>query len=80
MVASKGSIGDCYDDAMIESFWGRMQTELLNRKCWKARIDLANAIFDYLGIFHNRQRRHSALAMRIPIEFDLLHQSAQLVA
>ena len=60
---------------MIESFWGRMQTELLNRKRWKTRIELANAIFDYLEIFHNRQRRHSALGMRTPIEFELLHQS-----
>ncbi len=75
-----GSIGDCYDNAMIESFWGRMQTELLNRKRWKTRIELANAIFDYLEIFHNRQRRHSALEMRTPIEFELLHQSAQPVA
>lgn len=58
LVPSMGSIGDCYDNAMIESFWGRMQTELLNRKRWKTRIELANAIFDYLEIFHNRQRRH----------------------
>jgi transposase InsO family protein len=35
LVPSKGSIGDCYDNAMIESFWGRKQTELLNRKHWK---------------------------------------------
>jgi transposase InsO family protein len=66
IVPSMGSIGDCYDNAMIESFWGRMQTELLNRKRWKTRIELANAIFDYLEIFHNRQRRHSALGMRTP--------------
>jgi hypothetical protein len=53
-----GSIGDCYDNALIESFWGRMQTELLNRQRWKTRIELANAIFDYLEIFHHRRRRH----------------------
>jgi hypothetical protein len=41
---------------MIESFWvGR--TKLLNRRRWRTRIDLANAIFEYLEIFHNRQRR-----------------------
>ena len=45
LVPSMGSIGDCYDNAMIESFWGRMQTELLNRKRWKTRIELANAIW-----------------------------------
>jgi transposase InsO family protein len=74
-----GSIGDCYDNAVIESFWGRMQTELLNRKRWKTRIELANAIFDYLEVFHNRQRRHSSLGMHTPIEFELQHQSAQPV-
>ena len=52
---------------MIESFWARMQTELLNRRRWQTRVELANAIFDYLEIFHNRQRRHSALGMLTPI-------------
>jgi transposase InsO family protein len=79
LVPSMGSIGD-YDNAVIESFWGRMQTELLDRKRWKTRIELANAIFDYPEIFHNRQRRHSALGMRTPIEFELLHQTTQPVA
>jgi putative transposase len=71
---SMGSIGDCFDNAVIESFWGRMQTELLNRKRWKTRIELANAIFDYLEIFHNRQRRHSSIGMLTPIEYEILHQ------
>jgi len=53
---------------------------LLDRKRWKTRIELANAIFDYLEIFHNRQRRHSALGMRTPIEFELLHHTTQPVA
>jgi hypothetical protein len=39
---------------MMESLWGRMQTELLDRRRWKTRIELANAMFDYLEIFHNR--------------------------
>lgn len=80
LVPSMGSIGDCYDNAMIESFWGRMQTELFNRKRWRTRIELANAIFDYLEIFHNRQRRHSTLGMRTPIEFELQYQPTQPVA
>jgi putative transposase len=49
-----GSIGDCYD-AVIESFWGRVQTELLDRRRWRTRIELANALFEYLEIFHNRR-------------------------
>ncbi len=70
LIPSMGSIGDCYDNAMIESFWSRMQVELLDRQRWNTRIELANAIFGYIEIFHNRQRRHSALGMMTPIEFE----------
>ena len=73
LVPSMGSIGDCYDNAVIESFWGRMQVELLNRQRWNTRIEPANAIFEYLEIFHNRKRRHSALGMRTPEEFEKIH-------
>jgi putative transposase len=73
LVPSMGSIGDCYDNAMIEAFWSRMQVELLNTRRWKTRIELANAIFEYIEIFHNRRRRHSSLGMRTPIEYELLH-------
>ncbi|MTK04449.1 IS3 family transposase [Micromonospora sp. CP22] len=76
LAPSMGSIGDCHDNGMIESFWGRMQTELLNRRKWRTRIELANAIFEYLEIFHNRQRRHSSLGMLTPIEYEKLHPIA----
>ena len=79
LLPSMGSIGDCYDNAMMESFWGRMQTELLDRRRWRTRLELANAIFEYLEIFHNRQRRHSSLGMLTPIEYERLH-AAQPVA
>lgn len=59
-----------------ESFWSRMQVELLDRPSWRTRVELANAIFEYLEIFHNRQRRHSALGMLTPVEFETRHQSA----
>jgi len=70
LLASMGSIGDCYDNSMIESFWSRMQVELLDRKKWNTRIELANAIFEYLEIWHNRKRRHSQLGWSTPIEFE----------
>ena len=73
LVPSMGSIGDCYDNGQMESFWARMQVELLNRKRWNTRIELANAIFEYLEIFHNRQRRHSSLGMLSPIEYEIRH-------
>ena len=70
LVPSMGSVGDCYDNAMIEAFWSRMQVELLDRHRWKTRVELANAIFEYLEIFHNRQRRHSSLGMLTPTQFE----------
>ena len=70
LLPSMGSVGDCYDNGLMESFWSRMQVELLDRQRWTTRLELANAIFDYLEIFHNRQRRHSALGYLSPIEFE----------
>lgn len=55
---------------MIEAFWSRMQVELLDRHRWHTRVELANAIFEYLEVFHNRQRRHSRLGMLTPIQFE----------
>lgn len=80
LAPSMGSIGDCYDNALMESFWARMQIELLNRRRWKTRIELANAIFDHLEIFHNRQRRHSSLQMLTPIEFEKRFVKTESVA
>jgi putative transposase len=70
LMPSMGSVGDCYDNAMVEAFWSRMQVELLDRRRWRTRVELANAIFEYLEIFHNRQRRHSSLGMLTPLEFE----------
>ncbi|MDQ1123449.1 transposase InsO family protein [Microbacterium trichothecenolyticum] len=73
LLPSFGSVGDGLDNAMMESFWSSMQIELLDRKKWKTRVELANAIFEYIEIFHNRQRRHSALGHRTPIEYETLN-------
>ncbi|MDI5936698.1 MULTISPECIES: IS3 family transposase [unclassified Micromonospora] len=80
LAPSMGSIGDCFDNGMMESFWGRMQTELLDRQRWRTRIELANAIFEYLEIFHNRQRRHSSLGMLSPIEYERVRPMSLSVA
>ena len=74
LVPSMGSIGDCFDNAVIESFWSRIQVELLDTRRWKTRIELANAIFEHLEIWHNRQRRHSSLGMMTPVEFETRRQ------
>jgi transposase InsO family protein/transposase-like protein len=75
LLPSLGTVGDPYDNAVVESFWGRMQTELLNRQRWRTRVELANAIFEYIEGFHNRRRRHSALGWASPLEFETEHRN-----
>jgi putative transposase len=67
---SIGAVGSCFDNAMMEAFWARMQVELLNRRRWLTRVELATAIHDYIERFHNTRRRHSALGMRTPAEVE----------
>lgn len=73
LAPSMGAVESPYDNAMVESFWGRMQVELLHRKRSKTRIERATAIHDYIELFHNTRRRHSALGMLTPTEYETLH-------
>jgi putative transposase len=73
LAQSLGTIGDAFDNAVIESFWGRMQTELLNRRRWSTRVELSTAIFDWIEAFYNRTRRHSSLGMISPAAYEKLH-------
>ena len=75
---SMGPVGDCSDNGVMESFWARMQVELLDWCRWRTRIEFANAIFKYLDVSHNRQRRHTALGMRTPIEYERTHHDNKL--
>ena len=77
---SFGSVGDGLDNAMMESFWSSMQIELLNRKKWKTPVELPNAILEYIEIFHNRQRRHSSIGYRTPMEYELRSQATTVTA
>ncbi|MGI8714148.1 MAG: IS3 family transposase [Solirubrobacteraceae bacterium] len=67
---SMGTVGSAFENAMMESFWGRIQVELFNRRKWKTRIELASAIHDYIELFHNTRRRRSALGMLTPSEVE----------
>jgi transposase InsO family protein len=73
LTSSMGTVGDCFDNAPIESFWGSMQIELLNRKHWRTNLELAIAIADYIEHFYNPTRRHSALGYLTPNEYEDLH-------
>ena len=74
LVQSIGSVGDAYDNAVVESFWGTMQIELLNRQTWTTRLELSTAIVDWIEAFYNRRRRHSTLGNISPIDFERRHQ------
>lgn len=67
---SMGSVGDALDNAVAESFYATLQTELLDRQNWPSRASLRLAIFEYIEVFYNRRRRHSALGYLSPIEFE----------
>ena len=73
LAQSLGTIGDAFDNAVVESFWARMQTELLDRKKWKTRVELSTSIFDWIEVFYNRTRRHSSLGMIAPVAYEKLH-------
>jgi putative transposase len=73
IVPSMGSVGDCYDNAVAESFFATLKGELLDRHVWPTRAAARLAIFEYLEVWYNRQRRHSTLGYRSPAAFETRH-------
>jgi putative transposase len=73
LLPSMGTIGDCYDNSMMESFWGTLQLEVLDTRNWETRDELANAIFEWIECWYNTERRHSSIGMLRPVEFEALY-------
>jgi putative transposase len=71
LIASMSRRGNCYDNAAMESFWSTLKLELVYRRCFETRAQARTQIFDYIESFYNRQRTHSALAYRSPVDFEL---------
>ena len=65
-----GSVGDAYDNAMAESFFASLETELLDRTSFRSRAEARMAVFDYIEGFYNPIRRHSALAYRSRVVYE----------
>ena len=74
LTPSMGSVGDCYDNAMAESFFATLECELLHRHRFRTRTEARVAVFDYLEGFYNPHRRHSALGQLSPSAFERSHQ------
>lgn len=70
ILGSMGSVGDALDNAIAESFFATLQTELLNQRSWPTRQMLRSAIFEFVEVFYNRHRLHSALGYLSPAEFE----------
>ena len=62
--------GCCYDNAAMESFWSTLKLELIYRRDFLTRHEARAAVFDYVEVFYNRQRFHSALAYHSPLDFE----------
>ena len=67
---SMGSRGDCYDNAVAESFFATLKKELVHRRSWPTRAELRTEVFRFIEVFYNRRRRHSTLRMLSPAQFE----------
>jgi transposase InsO family protein len=70
LIASMSRRGNCYDNATMESFWATLKLELVYRCCFDTRAQARSQIFDYIEMFYNRQRAHSALNYQSPVDFE----------
>jgi putative transposase len=68
--ASMSRSGNCYDNAVMEAFWSTLKMELVYRQDFATRRQAREAIFEYIEVFYNRQRRHSALDYKSPSVFE----------
>jgi putative transposase len=67
---SMGSVGDCFDNAMCESFFATLECELLDRRHFKTQIEARMAVFEFIEGWYNPHRRHSAIGYRSPIDYE----------
>lgn len=68
---------ECYDNAVVESFFGTLKTELVHRSTWSTRRIAHSAIHEYIEVFYNRRRRHSKLGQASPAEYEDDFHAAQ---
>lgn len=80
IAASMGSIGDCYDNAMAESFFATLETELIDRSSWTTPAEAKAAVFEWIEVFYNRVRRHSSIGNVSPEQFEERYRSSPAVA
>ncbi len=72
---SMGSKGDCFDNAVAESFFATLKKELIHRRSWPTKAELRAEVFEYIEVFYNRQRRHRHLRQLSPAQFEALTEN-----
>ncbi len=75
-----GRVASGVDNGLMESSWSTMQRELLDRQKWNSQADLGSAIFEWIEVFYNPHRRHSALGYLSPAQFEHLHTAGLTAA
>jgi putative transposase len=80
LVPSMGTVSDIPDNAVAESFFATLECELLDRHDWPTRQALRTAVFDFIEVFYNRQRRHSTLDYHTPVDYEHQRPSPAPVA
>ena len=73
---STGSVGDCYDNAMAESFFATLECELLDRYRFKNHREARMAVFDFIESWYNPRRRHSSIGYESPVVYEKRHTTA----
>ncbi len=76
IIASMSRSGNCWDNAVAESFFATLKIELVYQSQWSTRAQARSAIFEYIELFYNRRRRHSALGYLCPNQFELCHHES----
>ncbi|MGH9199055.1 MAG: IS3 family transposase, partial [Acidimicrobiia bacterium] len=71
---SMGSVGDCYDNAMCESFFATLECELLDLRRFRDHAEAQTAVFEFIEGWYNTHRRHSALAYHSPVSYERVNQ------
>jgi putative transposase len=80
LLGSMGRVGSAYDNAMMESFFSTLQRELLDRRQWQTRKELASAIFEWIEAWYNPHRRHSSIGNLSPVAYERLYTKAVVAA
>jgi putative transposase len=70
VIPSMSRRGNCYDNAMMESFWSNLKREMIHRTDFATRAAARAAIFEWIEVFYNRERLHSALGFQSPVDFE----------